>query len=120
MPDCRTDEGTLEYLLKTLVARGDPLWPHAEAYTDEATARAAERLLMMSEQLRFLQFDVQREKFNPNTVFQPTPAAPAITPALVGESTEVGYNIHWIQLDDFWRDERNKYRANTVNRCDSL
>lgn len=41
MPDCRTDEGTLEYLLKTLVARGDPLWPHAEAYTDEATARGA-------------------------------------------------------------------------------
>lgn len=41
MPDCVSDHGKLEHLLKTLVPAGDPLWPHAESSTDQATALGA-------------------------------------------------------------------------------
>ncbi len=41
MPDCIRDHGKLEHLLKTLVAKGDVLWPHSEAATDDATKLGA-------------------------------------------------------------------------------
>ncbi|MBC7385291.1 MAG: hypothetical protein H7301_03890 [Cryobacterium sp.] len=86
------------------------------AMMEETMKRAAEKLLMTSEQLRFLQFDVQREKFNPNMVFRPAPAAVTT----IEDTAADGFNVRWAQLDDFWRDERNKFRANTVNRCESF
>jgi len=36
MPDCVSDHGKLEHLLKTLVPAADRLWPHAEQTTDQA------------------------------------------------------------------------------------
>ncbi len=36
MPDCATDHGKLEHLLKTLVPGGDALWAHSETSTRKA------------------------------------------------------------------------------------
>lgn len=41
MPDCISDHGKLEHLLKTLVPAGDPLWPHADSSTNQAKALGA-------------------------------------------------------------------------------
>ena len=42
MPDCSTDGGKLEDLLKTLMPAGDKLWPHARAGTEKAKKIGAE------------------------------------------------------------------------------
>lgn len=42
MPDCVSDHGKLEHLLKTLVPAGDALWPHAEMAVAEARRLGAD------------------------------------------------------------------------------
>jgi len=41
MPDCSTDHGTLEDLLKSLIPSGDTLWPFAQECTDDAKSKGA-------------------------------------------------------------------------------
>jgi hypothetical protein len=83
-------------------------------FTDRALERAASQLVMMAEHLRFLKFDVAREKFNPDNVFREIKDEPK---TLVEETGNNAYIIRWYQLGDYWRDERKTFRASEPNRC---
>jgi len=83
------------------------------SYTEQAMTHAATHLINLSEGLRFLKFDVSREKFNPDNVFQ---AADAKDKSRVVPQ-EAGFQIRWIQLGDYWRDERPEYRGILKNKC---
>ena len=82
-------------------------------YSTAALEKAAVRLIMMDENLRFLKFSVQREKYNPDTIFKADPAT-ALPAAL---SDERNVKIRWLQHGDFWRDERLNYEGAIPNRC---
>jgi tetratricopeptide (TPR) repeat protein len=82
----------------------------------EALNRIASQVLLVSEQMRFLKFDIQRAKYNPRMVFRPIsedkPRA-AVAEGLKPDEFE----IRWMQYGDYWLDERNKLRAIIVDRC---
>lgn len=82
--------------------------------TEAALDRAASHIVMMSEHLRFLRFDVARERFNPDAVFQSTTAGGRST---VSDLEGSGFLIRWMQLGDYWRGERLNYFADVRNRC---
>jgi tetratricopeptide (TPR) repeat protein len=82
---------------------------------DRAVENAARELIMMSERLRFLKFDVAREKFNPDTVFRPSEDKPKL---LISEAEDgKTFKVRWAQFGDFWRDERLLYTGAMTNRC---
>ena len=85
------------------------------SYVELAMANAARHLITLSENLRFLKFDVSREQFNPETVFQQTPSDKK--PDSYVEDDQSGFQIHWAQMGDYWRDERAFYKAVVKNRC---
>ncbi len=87
------------------------------AFTDQSLSRSAEKLVLMAEHLKFLRFDVQREKFNPEVVFRRHAPVPVSTAKVEeGQNGEI-YYLHWPQLGDFWRDERNLMTVVTEDRC---
>ena len=64
----------------------------------------------------FLGFDVAREKYNPDVIFQPEEKKTA-APLLVRRSSQKTFSIAWRQYSDFWRDERLLYRGQVPNLC---
>ena len=85
---------------------------------DLASQRAARELLIMSESLKFLTFDVRREKYNPDKVF--IEALEGQDKNLVNDIGDNKYEIRWIQTGDFWRDERNSLRGKLVDQCGKI
>lgn len=83
--------------------------------TDKAFELASNKLIMMDENLRFLKFDVQREKYNPDLVFKPIFESDLNQNVL--ETKEKEYFIHWNQYGDYWRDERLIMKGVLPNRC---
>jgi tetratricopeptide (TPR) repeat protein len=83
------------------------------SYSEEALYRAASHLITVSESLRFLKFDVSRERYDPDAVFQ---VAENQKPK-EEKVQQAGFEIHWMQMGDFWRDEREDYRGVLRNRC---
>jgi tetratricopeptide (TPR) repeat protein len=81
---------------------------------DLAWQGAARQLVIMGESLKFLKFDVIREKFNPDKVFEKDDEDPK---ARVENISDNRFLLHWLQWKDFWRDERLTYRALLKNRC---
>lgn len=79
---------------------------------EKALQRAARKLIVLSESLRFLKFDVAREKFNPDKVFQ----KPA-TAALIEDLPTNEFLVRWLQYGDYWRDERLKYKGIIKDQC---
>jgi hypothetical protein len=82
---------------------------------EEALDGAGRSLLILAESLRFLKFDVAREKYNPDKVFAPDP--PPLD-KVITENSPTNFDIHWIQWGDLWRDERLLMRALIKNRCE--
>jgi tetratricopeptide (TPR) repeat protein len=82
---------------------------------NEALQVLAKHLVILSESLKFLKFEVVRQKFNPDTVFADD--KPAETP-LVENIDEASFRLHWTQWGDYWRDERLLYRGKVRNRCE--
>jgi tetratricopeptide (TPR) repeat protein len=80
---------------------------------EPALDRAAKQMLVLFESLRFLSFDVAREKYRPEVVFQPKEE----TKLLVEDLQDERFVLHWTQMGDFWRDERLKYKAQLKNQC---
>ncbi|MGZ3797141.1 MAG: tetratricopeptide repeat protein [Pseudobdellovibrionaceae bacterium] len=80
---------------------------------DAALSDAARHLVVMGESLRFLQFDVIREQYNPDKVFAPPPEPQSLVETLPDNR----FLLHWIQWGDFWRDERMSYRGQLKNWC---
>jgi tetratricopeptide (TPR) repeat protein len=77
-----------------------------------ALERSASRVLLMAEQLRFMKFEVARQKFNPESVFLPSTAG---DPRLSEKGDR--YQIRWAQFGDFWRDERLNYKGVIDHQC---
>lgn len=86
------------------------------AHTSQALSRVASELLVMSEQLRFLKFDIARSRFNPDTVFKPNPEQTP-TPVLLEGADHETYSLSWPQVGEYWIDERNKYEGVLPNQC---
>ncbi len=84
-----------------------------QAYEDLALNEAARRLVIMGESLRFLQFDVIREKYNPDKVFVPPPPVENLVETLPDNK----FLLHWLQWGDYWRDERVHYRGLLKSWC---
>jgi tetratricopeptide (TPR) repeat protein len=85
-----------------------------QAYEDQALEALARNLVILGESLRFLKFDVQRERFNPDRVFAEQASA---TPVLIDSSDEKNFRMHWVQWGDYWRDERQVYFGQMKNKC---
>jgi hypothetical protein len=85
-------------------------------YQEAALLNAANQLILVSEQLRFLKYDSARSKYRPESVFrQESEKKPSSLAPL--ERPEGSYELRWIQHGDFWRDERLKYRGVLPNLC---
>lgn len=100
-----------EYLYRTELAA---LNNRIGFYRETALARAADQLIHFSESLRFLKFDVAREKYNPEVVFQ---RKDRVLSSLVRELPDERFQIRWLQQGDFWRDERPDYIGVVNNKC---
>lgn len=86
----------------------------AAGLRDLALESAAQQLIGIEEQLRFLKFDVVRERFNPDAIFKP---ADVTERALIEDLADDSYRLRWKQLGDFWRDERSAFAGILENRC---
>jgi tetratricopeptide (TPR) repeat protein len=87
-----------------------------QSLENEALQALAKHLIILSESLRFLRFDVYREKFNPDTVFAEEKPPETL---LVDSSDDKTFRLHWRQWGDYWRDERMNYRGNIKSRCEN-
>ncbi len=86
-------------------------------YEDQALEILANHLVILGESLRFLRFDVEREKFNPDRVFRELAPKSKI---LVEDLDDEQFRLHWTQMGDYWRDERLNYKGLVRNICDEL
>jgi tetratricopeptide (TPR) repeat protein len=82
---------------------------------NDALQALAKHLVILGESLKYLRFDVVREKFNPENVFT-SEKPPEV---LVDNTDDETFRIHWRQYGDFWRDERMIYRGNLKSQCDN-
>lgn len=105
-------QGLAAYLYRSEIRM---LSRRAKLYATDAFDRAAKKLVMVDENLRFLKFAVQREKFNPDMVFE-APSATEDMSAVLDTGSE-NVRIHWLQNGDYWRDERLNYKGILPNRC---
>jgi hypothetical protein len=81
---------------------------------NEALQVLAKHLVILGESLRFLKFDVIREKFNPDTIFSEEKPPASV---LVDSADAKTFRLHWHQWGDYWRDERFLYRGDLLSRC---
>jgi hypothetical protein len=89
-----------------------------EMKLDDALSKAAEQVVMLYESLRFLGFDIAREKFNPDVIFQQEDKRRASSTLLVKRNSKAEtYELAWRQYGDYWRDERMLYRGKITNLC---
>lgn len=84
------------------------------ALENDALQVLAKHLLILSESLRFLRFDVVREKFNPQAVFAEEKPQETV---LIDSTDDKSFRLHWPQWGDFWRDERLDLKGLIKNRC---
>jgi tetratricopeptide (TPR) repeat protein len=91
----------------------DALGQTALMAEEEALRASAEKLVLLAENLRFLRFDVAREKYNPERVF----AAQELVPAKSRPDDAYEVILSWPQRNDFWRDERMNYRGEIKKKC---
>lgn len=82
----------------------------------DALKRIASQVLLVSEQMRFLKFDIQRAKYNPRLVFRPISEEKPRAAVAEGSKPDE-FEIRWMQYGDYWLDERNKLKAIIVDRC---
>ena len=99
-----------EYLYKTEIAA---LNRELKLSLEAALDLAAKQMLVLFESLRFLSFDVAREKYRPEAIFKKTEDIKL----LVEDTPDERFVLHWTQMGDFWRDERLKYKALLKNQC---
>jgi tetratricopeptide (TPR) repeat protein len=86
------------------------------SYNTGALSRSASQLLILSEQMRFAKYDIERSKFNPDTVFKPI-SEETKHKAMSDKKETHEYEIRWLQPGDYWLDERSKYKGILPNQC---
>jgi tetratricopeptide (TPR) repeat protein len=83
----------------------------ARSDSEAALERASREVVTTAEGLRFLRFDVEREKFDPDRVFRARAGASEL-PEPRGD-----FVVRWPQQGEFWRGERLAYRAELRSEC---
>ena len=86
-------------------------------YLDKALEQSALSLVMMSEKLKFLKFGVERQKYNPDNIFQES-TDKKNTPLLEHVDSK-SFIVRWKQMGDFWIDERMNYKGIIENQCNN-
>lgn len=99
-----------QYLYSTEIER---LKREEKIYKERFIQASAKELVMTSESLKFLQFGVMREKFNPERVFKKEEN----TNQNSMENFNLDEFIKWDQVGDYWRDERNLFWGDIANQC---
>ncbi|MCB9091737.1 MAG: hypothetical protein H6621_03590 [Halobacteriovoraceae bacterium] len=89
----------------------------SRVYKEKAINKAAEDLTMLAESLKFLGYSTAREKYNPITVFIPRENENKNLIEVI-DYEKRGFVFRWMQLGNYWRDERNKYFGEMKNKCD--
>ena len=112
---------TLRPLAKYLYESEDKmLGMELKSASEVAADAAAELLVTTSEQLKFMKYDVARQKFNPDEVFTQTSAHP-LAEGLEGDdlhsNPEDGFKVKWPQQGDFWRNERLSFQGRMTSQC---
>lgn len=106
------EQSLAQYLYRTSIRK---LKNDIGYYKDEALRVSAENFVMLAESLKFLEFDVIREIFNPDTVFIPREEEKLVY--VDDNQKDHQFRIHWIQMGDYWRDERLKYTGKITSKC---
>jgi tetratricopeptide (TPR) repeat protein len=88
---------------------------HKQSLENDALQVLAKHLVILSESLKFLKFEVIREKYNPDSVFASDKPPETL---LIDKTDELSFRLHWTQWGDYWRDERLAYRGRMKNRCE--
>ena len=86
---------------------------------EAAYAAGARELVSTQERLRFLKYDVARERFNPDAVFAGS-SREEKTSKLPVDSVDgqpVPFVFHWPKSDGFWRDERLHFKGVAKQQC---
>ena len=81
---------------------------------DAMRESAAEQVILLSEKIRFLKFEVVEQRYDPEAVFKQEDEA---TPALLPVRGQDQIELRWKQFGDYWRDERLEYRSTVQDRC---
>lgn len=79
--------------------------------TEDALEHSAEELVTISEHLKFLKYDVARQKYDPDQVFR---ATPRVASAADGPGA---FQVRWPQQGEFWRNERLTYKGVITQQC---
>ena len=87
-----------------------------QSIAPESLARSANQILLIAEQMRFLRFDIERSKFNPDNVFRPVSESEPRKTIDLGSNGE-NFEVRWLQFGDYWLDERNKLKGVITNQC---
>ena len=105
-------------------SEGKLLRAQKETVQEVAVDQAARDLVMTSEQLKFLKYDVARQKFDPDHVFSQSGAAsPRLAPPnpdAEGPNDTVveGFRAHWPQSAQYWRNERLSMKGVLSQQCE--
>jgi tetratricopeptide (TPR) repeat protein len=89
-----------------------------EILKSEVLENSARALILMDENLQFMQFNVAREKFNPDTVFQTDKVGLSLEKSLDKQSLPT--LRFWPQSGGFWYNERLIYEGKLQNACNAL
>ncbi len=119
----KASSAALRTLAEYLYASETRMLERRQASLAEAAYSAGAReLVSTSERLRFLKYDVARERFNPDAVFaasarevRSTSEQAESAPDLVDQPTP--FVFHWPRSDSFWRDERLHFRGVAKQQC---
>jgi tetratricopeptide (TPR) repeat protein len=84
-------------------------------YREKALKLAAKNLIILSENLKFLKFELERERFNPDVVF--LERTTGTEEPLVEYLNNDKFRLKWYQTGSFWRDERPSYKAIIKGKC---
>ncbi len=104
----RSNRALASYLYDSAIARTQV---EARYFQEQAVESTAREVIYLSESLRFLGFQAQRERYSPLKVFNLDDKAPTI------EEVEGQLKIRWPQFGDYWRDERLLLKGKLVDQC---
>jgi tetratricopeptide (TPR) repeat protein len=102
------------YLYRTEIVILEKKYP---VYAEDASQKTADNLISYSEKLRFINFDTAKNNVSLERANPGEPKSAGSNRASPEVAPEENFKIQWVQKGDFWRDERDHYRAIVDNQC---
>jgi len=108
-----TEENLHKELLNYIVETENKiLIKNAKLFEDESRLQSVKHLIILFENLKFLKFDVELEKFSPSAVFMEKKKD-----NLNSGKSKNPFSFYWPQTGDFWADERINFKGRVKSRC---